>query len=313
MWKEGANLHLRIVKCAISMITPEQAFLQVVESGSFKKAALHLDVEPSSLSRKVAALEARLQVKLLQRSTTRSLPTELGQAYYKGLSKLVTEQSALEEEITGGSSSVRGRLRVSATVDFGERFLIPAILQIQKQAPDLSVELLLGSDVDNLLEKNIDVAFRFGPLADSSLYARQVGEIPRVLVASPDYLARMGTPKKLADLTSHQFVLYSLSQARVDIAFEDGNLFSHQGIHSNVAANSLRAIRPLVAAGSGIHWGPRWLYQQDLDEGGVVELLPEHPVKGFSIFAVYTARDYLPQKTRLFIECVVEQLAALGD
>lgn len=306
--KEGAILHLGIVKSAISMLTPEQAFLHVVESGSFKKAALHLDVEASSLSRKVAALEARLQVKLLQRSTTRSSPTELGAEYYKGLKKLVSEQSALEEEITGGSSSARGRLRVSATVDFGERFLVPAIQQIQAQAPELSIELLLGSDVDNLLEKNLDVAFRFGPLADSSLYARQVGEIPRVLVASPDYLVRKGTPRCVDDLKTHQFVLYSLSQARVDIAFEDGKVFSHQGIHSNVAANSLRAIRPLVVGGAGIHWGPRWLYQDDLASGSVVELLPEHPVRGFSIFAVYTARDYLPQKTRMFIDCVVEQL-----
>ncbi|CZF83218.1 HTH-type transcriptional regulator DmlR [Grimontia celer] len=293
------------------MLTPEQAFLQVVESGSFKKAAVHLNVEASSLSRKVAALEARLQVKLLQRSTTRSLPTDLGKEYYKGLRKLISEQSALEEEITGGSSSVRGKLRVSATVDFGERFLVPAIQHIQTQAPDLSIELLLGSDVENLLEKNLDVAFRFGPLADSSLYARHVGDIPRVLVASPDYLSRFGKPDKIEDLSSHQFVLYSLSQARVDIAFDDGSVFSHQGIHSNVAANSLRAIRPLVIGGAGVHWGPRWLYQDDLMSGSVVELLPDDPVKGFSIFAVYTARDYLPQKTRLFIDCVIEQLSDL--
>ncbi|PKF49429.1 LysR family transcriptional regulator [Enterovibrio nigricans] len=295
------------------MISPEQAFLHVVEAGSFKKAAELLGTDSSSLSRKVAALEARLQVKLLQRSTARSVPTDMGQTYYKGLRKLINEQSALEEEITGGSASVRGRLRVSATVDFGERFLVPAIQQIQMQAPDLSVELLLGSDVDNLLEKNLDVAFRFGPLADSSLYARQVGQISRVLVASPEYLERMGTPETIDDLKFHKFVLYSLSQARVDIAFEDGNLFSHQGIHSNVAANSLRAIHPLVIGGAGIHWGPRWLYQDDLDTGSVVELLPEHPVSGFSIFAVYMARDFLPQKTRLFIDCVIEQLAALKD
>lgn len=293
------------------MLTPEQAFLKVVEAGSFKKAAQLLGIESSSLSRKVAALEARLQVKLLQRSTTRSLPTELGREYYNGLRKLLSEQSALEEEITGGSSSVRGRLRVSATVDFGERFLVPAIEQIQDKAPDLSVELVLGSDVDNLLENNLDVAFRFGPLADSSLYARPMGEIPRVLVASPCYLARMDTPKCIDDLKSHQFVLYSLSQAKVDIAFEDGRLFSHQGIQSNVAANSLRAIRSLVIGGKGIHWGPKWLYQEDLDAGDVVELLPQHPVKGFSIFAVYTARDYLPQKTRMFIDCVLEQMSAL--
>ncbi|KXF82062.1 LysR family transcriptional regulator [Enterovibrio coralii] len=295
------------------MISPEQAFLQVVEAGSFKKAAELLGTEPSSLSRKVAALEARLHVKLLQRSTARSVPTEMGQTYYEGLRKLISEQTALEEEITGGAASVRGRLRVSATVDFGERFLVPAIQQIQTQAPDLSVELLLGSDVDNLLEKNLDVAFRFGPLADSSLYARQVGVIPRVLVASPAYIKQKGMPKHIDDLISHQFVLYSLSQARVDIAFEDGRLFSHQGIHSNVAANSLRAIRPLVKGGAGIHWGPRWLYQDDLRDGSVVELLPALPVMGFSVFAVYTARDYLPQKTRLFIDCVIEQLSALKD
>lgn len=286
----------------------EQAFLQVVEAGSFKKAAEHLNLEPSSLSRKIATLEARLKVKLLYRSTSKTRPTELGQTYYNGLRRIVDEQMALEEEIISGVSTIKGRLRIGSTLDLGEQFIVPVTRDMQKQAPELSIELILGSDLDDLAEKNLDIAIRIGPLPDSNLIAKLLGEIPRVLVASPEYLQTHGIPKTPKDLIHHNCILYSPAQAKSDIEFSDGKRVPYSDLTSNVTVNSLRAIHALVMDGAGIHCGPTWLYQEDLTKGSLIRLLPLHPVTGFRVYAVYASRFFLPEKTTELIKRIANQI-----
>lgn len=289
------------------ILTPEQAFLHVVEAGSFKKAAEHLHIEPSSLSRKIAALEERLSIKLLYRSTSRTQPTEAGQSYYKGLRQIVDEQMALEEIITSGATTMKGRLRISSTVDLGEKFIIPVANAMQKKAPELSFELILGSDLVGLGEEHLDVAIRIGSLPDSSLIARRLGDISRVLVASPKYLKQQGYPQMPDDLADHHFVLYT--QAKSDIEFLNGTRFPHTAINSKFSVNSLQAIHTLVRGDAGINWGPLWLYQDDLNSGKLVRLLPDFPTVGFSIYAVYLARAFLPKKTHLFIQRLSEEIS----
>jgi DNA-binding transcriptional LysR family regulator len=291
------------------ILTPEQAFLNVVEAGSFKKAAEHLHIEPSSLSRKIAALEERLRIKLLYRSTSRTQPTEAGQTYYKGLRQIVDEQMALEETITSGATMMKGRLRISSTVDLGEKFIIPVANAMQKKAPELSFELILGSDLVGLGEEHLDVAIRIGSLPDSSLIAKRLGDISRVLVASPNYLKQQGYPKTPDDLAGHHFVLYTPAQAKSDIEFLNGTRLSHTAISSKFCVNSLQAINTLVRGDAGIHWGPLWLYQDDLNSGKLVRLLPDFPTVGFSIYAVYSARAFLPKKTHLFIQRMSEEIS----
>ncbi|WP_290705745.1 LysR family transcriptional regulator [Amphritea sp.] len=290
------------------MITPEQAFINVVEAGSFKKAAENLDIEPSSISRKVAALEERLNIKLLFRSTSRTEPTEQGRTYYEGLRRIVDEQMLLEEEMTRGATTMKGRLRIGSTVDLGEKFITPVITEMQKQAPEISFELLLGSEFVNLTEMHLDVAIRIGSMPDSSLIAKHLGDIPRVLVASPDYLKSYGVPNTPGDLADHHFVMYTPAQAKSDIEFADGARFPMAAINCKVCVNSLRAIRSLVREDAGIHWGPLWLYQDDLDRGILCEVLPSFPVKHFSVYAVYPRRAFLPQKTQLFIQQLSEKI-----
>jgi DNA-binding transcriptional LysR family regulator len=301
-------MHKLSAVLAISMSALEQAFLQVVEAGSFKKAAEHLNLEPSSLSRKIAALEARLKVKLLYRSTSRTRPTELGQTYYDGLRRIVDDQMALEEEIISGVSSIKGRMRIGSTVDLGEQFIVPVTRDMQKLAPELSIELVLGSDIDDLALKNLDIAVRIGPLRDSNLIAKLLGEIPRVLVASPEYLKTRGIPKTPDDLIHHNCILYSPAQAKGDIEFSDGTRFPYSKLTSNVTINSLRGIHSLVKDGAGIHCGPTWLYMDDLKKGRLVRLLPSHCVTGFSVYAVYASRSFLPKKTSELIKRLSEQI-----
>ncbi|MCB1757711.1 MAG: LysR family transcriptional regulator [Gammaproteobacteria bacterium] len=290
------------------MIDSEHIFLQVVEAGSLKKAAEHLGMEPSSISRKVAALENRLRVKLLRRSTRNTTPTELGQRYYEGLRRIIDDQVALEEEISGGVDQLSGRLRIAAPVDFGARFVVPVVRQMQQQAPELRVELLLASGFENLLEKNLDVAVRIGELPDSNLIGKLLGQVDRVLVASPGYLESNGTPQTIEDLKRHNFILYSSVQARSDIEFADGGRYPHAQISSNITVNSVSAVRYLVLQDAGIHLGPRWAFEKELQSGQVIQLLSDRPLKSFPAHAIYLARSYLPLKIKVFTQLVSERL-----
>lgn len=291
------------------MNSAEQLFIQVVETGSFKKVAAQRNLDASSVSRKVASLEDRLQVKLLRRSTRRTATTELGQRYYERLRRLLDEQQALEEEITGGVHQLAGTLRIAAPVDFGTRFVVPVVQALQKSAPALAVELLLGSPFENLLESNLDVAVRVGELPDSGLIAKKLGDNGRVLVASPKYTDQHGLPATTDELAAHNFVLYSASQGRSDIEFADGGRYPHSQIISNITVNSVTAIRQLVLDGVGIHLGPEWVFADDLAAGRLIRLLPDRPLRSFPINAVYPARAYLPFKVKEFNRLLMKHLA----
>lgn len=295
-------------------MTEEELYTRVVEAGSFKRAAERVGVEPSSVSRKIAALEARLGVKLLHRSTRHTRPTELGQRYYEGLHNLLAEQAALEEEISTDASSITGTLRISAPVDFGAEFIVASVRELQQSAPDLSVELLLGSTFVNLVEEGIDVAVRIGDLPDSRLVASKIGDVPRVLVAGAGYLALHGSPTSIDELANHQFVLYTPAQGRSDIVFADGNVFPHTKVKSRITVNSVNAIRELVRDNVGIHWGPQWMFRSLLESGDIVQILPEHGLKSFPVHALVQSRSYTPRKVRAFVDLlkrrVVKDLAS---
>ncbi len=290
------------------MLSKERIFLQVVESGSFKQAASLLGMEASSVSRKVASLEQRLGVKLLHRSTRQSTLTDLGHRYYIKLRRIVDEQTALEEDIRGGVSRLQGKLRITAPVDFGVQFVVPVVRTMQQEAPDLSVELLLGSHFANIVEQQIDVAVRIGELADSALYAKRLGDNPRVLVASPSYLAQYGTPNQLDELSHHHFVFYTPRQRHSAIAFADGYRHHVNSTQSYLVVNSAAASHQLVLEGAGIHLGPLWLFRDDIVKGRVQQLFTERPLQSFPIHAVYPDRDYLPLGVKRFMQMMSDTL-----
>ena len=293
------------------MIDPEQAFINVMEAGSFKKAAEQLNMSASSLSRKVATLEKRLKAKLLFRSTSNSQPTEVGQTYYNGIRKIRDDRLALEEEIFSGVNAIKGKLRIGSTPDLAEKFIVPVILDMQRSAPELNVELILNSELTNLVENNLDVAVRIGPMPDSSLIAKLLGKISRILVASPHYLDRHGAPKHIDELINHNFILYSPGQAKKDIEFVDGSIFSHSNIKSNICVNSLHSIYKLVKKGAGINSGPKWRFNEELKKGTLVEVLPEHTLKGFPVHAVYASRSFLPKKTDDLIKRITKEISSI--
>lgn len=288
------------------MESPEQIYLRVVEAGSLKVAAEQLGTDPSSISRKVAMLEARLGVKLLQRSTRRSSPTEAGQIYYEGMRRLQDEQAALEAMVAGEADTPKGLLRVTAPLDFGARFVAPVLKDMLQAFPSLNVELVLGSVFEDITAQNIDVAIRIGQLPDSSLICRRLGEIPRVLVASRAYLAQFGTPTTPKSLMDHSFVFYSHRQKQRPIAFLGPNGSESIIVSGHFTVNSVTAVKALVEEGMGMHVGPVWAFKESLRSGDLVSVLPEYKLAAFPLHALYTSTAFVPAKVRSFIDAMIK-------
>ncbi len=286
--------------------TIETLFLRVVEAGSLKAAAEQTGADPSAVSRKLAALEARLGVKLLNRSTRRSTPTEAGQRYYEGLRRVVDAKAALEADISGLVDTPTGRLTLAAPVDFGARFVAPVIGALQERYRDLSVDLRLGSGFDDLAEQGIDVAVRIGRLPDSSLIARRLGAVPRVIVGSADYLSAHGTPASPSDLAAHDFVFYRPGQRELDIKAGAQTVT----VKGRVSANSITAVRALVAGGRGLHLGPVWAFEAGLADGSLKAVLSDHALDAFPLHAVYAPSAFVPAKIRAFIDAMAASVKA---
>ncbi len=285
----------------------ERLFLRVVEAGSLKAAAEQIHADPSTVSRRIAGLEERLGVKLLQRSTRRSTPTDAGARYLAGLRQLVDQQDALEADISDTSDTPRGRLRVTAPLDFGDRFVVPVAEALQRSAPALEIDLVLGSSFLDLGAQGIDVAIRIGRMPDSSLISRKLGEVPRVLVGAPAYLDRRGRPESPEALADHDFVLYRRRTHDRPIEFvgPDGEAIAIP-IKGRIAVNSITSICALVAAGHGLCFGALWSFEDALAAGEVESLLPDYLPQAYPLHALYAPSAYVPAKIRAFIDGMAE-------
>ena len=252
-------------------------------------------------------------VKLLERSTKRSTPTEAGQDYYDGLRRIVDEQTALEAHITGLIDKPTGRLSVTAPVDFGAKFVAPVLAALQDEAPDLTIDLRLGSAFSDLIGQGLDVAIRIGQLQDSSLIAKRLGVVPRVLVAAPSYLGGRDPIHTAKDLEQHDFIHYRPGDRQVDIALEKDGETETVTAHGHFSANSVSAIRALVVAGRGIHKGPVWAFEDELRDGTVVPVLPDYAIAAYPVHALYAPSAFVPAKIRRFIDLAAETFKASGS
>lgn len=287
-----------------------ELFLRVVETGSLKAAAAEAKADPSSVTRRIAKLEERLGAKLLIRSTRRSRPTEAGQAFYDGVRRLVAEQAALEAEIAGLADMPRGLLRVTAPVDFGARFVTPVVGRLLSEHPDLSVELILGSEFADLREGNVDVAVRIGTLSDSALIARRFGEVPRAIVVAPAYLERHGQPERPEDLARHRFIFYRpVPEMTLRLTRGEERVSVAVGL-SRVAVNSMAAVRELIFSGQGMALSPLWACEDALADGRVVRVLEDWQSPAFPLHGVFLPGPFRPAKLRVFLDAMAAQARA---
>ncbi|MEM1077816.1 MAG: LysR family transcriptional regulator [Pseudomonadota bacterium] len=279
------------------------AFLKTVELGSIRAAARALGQDPTGISRRITQLETRLGAKLVDRSGSATRATAQGQLYFDRLKGILDQLDALEAEIGGETLHPSGLLRVTAAIDFGQEFLAPWLVAFRDVHPDVEFDLVLASGFVDLNQNNIDVAVRAGRLPDSNLMARKLADVPRVTVASPDYVARRGMPRKPEDLGEHDFVFFSPANRAqpLELTAPDGSVVRVPR-RRGVAINAVRSVVTAVQAGQGVHTGPRWAFARQLATGAVVELLPEYQVAGLPLYAVRQASVVVPARISHFIE-----------
>lgn len=284
------------------------AFTRVVELESFTKAALSLNLPKTTVSAQVLALEKRLRVKLLHRTTRRISVTTDGAAYYERAIRLLNELEETEAALNQATATAKGRLRVDVPTPLGRLVIIPALPDFLKKYPEIQLEIGCDDRPIDLLEEGVDCVIRIGNLLDSSLVARRVGTMQFLLVASPDYLKIYGTPQTPDDLQRHQAVHFFSSKTgkvRNFILQQDGVEQEIPTIRK-LAINNGDAIVAAALAGIGICQLPTFMVQGYLNDGKLEKVLDDYGVGSLPINALYPQNRHLSSKVRAFIEWVAE-------
>jgi DNA-binding transcriptional LysR family regulator len=285
-----------------------EVFLRAVDGGSFAAAAKSLRVTPSAVSRSVARLEARLGVRLLQR-TTRSLTlTPEGEAYRVRAQAILSEIDDLERSFLAAKAEPRGRLRVNASVPFGLHCLLPLLPEFLERHPQITVDLAMTDALVDLVDERTDVAVRHGPLRDSALRARSLGSSRWLVAASPAYLARRGTPRTPDDLEGHNCLNFNFRRSLEGWSFRVAGGARRQAVHGNFYGNSGESLRVMAVNGAGIVRLAQFLIGADIAAGRLVPLLADHnPGDREEIHALYLGHDKPAARVRAFVDFLVER------
>lgn len=277
-------------------------FDRVVREGSLSAAARALHVTPSAISRSIARTEQRLGTRLLLRTTRAIALTAEGEAYLRAARRILADLAEVEEAIAD-QGVPQGRLRVSAALGHGRKTIVPLVAAFSARYPNIVVDLALGDEVVDILAGQADVAIRFGQLADSPLTARYLGVTGQVVVASPQYLARHGTPHTPEDLLQHNCLRFNFRRAEPDWPFvRDGQTFSLK-ISGNIQCNSGEALAQLAREGAGIARIGAFSVADDLRSGVLVPLLEAwNPGDQEPIHAVFVGGAAMPARVRVFVD-----------
>lgn len=287
-----------------------QALVEVVQAGSFVKAADALGLSKAAVSRHIAELEGRLGARLLQRSTRRLALTEAGQVFHARCRELLAGVAEAEDEISRHSGNASGLLRISAPVTFGVRHLAPLWGLFLARHPRVSLEVTLADRAVDLIEEGYDLALRIGSLADSSLVSRRLAGTRMMLCASPAYLAARGAPQHPADLAQHAVLAYTYWSTGDEWHFDGPAGPVSVRTRPCLSTNSGDTCRAAALAHQGIILQPSFLVGDDIAAGTLVELLPQYRAAELGIHAVYPTRKHLPAKTRTLIDFLTEHFAA---
>ena len=285
-----------------------EVFVRVVEAGSFSAAARELRMTPSAVSKLIARLEARLGARLVSRSTRKLQLTPEGTAFYDSGLRILADMAAAEQEAAAGAAP-RGRLRVNSYVPFGVHRLIPLMPRFLERYPEISVELVLTDSVIDLMAERADVAIRAGPLGESRLVARKLGQSAVVVVAAPSYLETHGVPWIPADLDHHNRMGFGFVRHVDGWPFLDAE---GRAIMVPITGNTLvsdgEAMRLMALAGAGIARLARWHVAADIAAGRLVSLLDDfNPGDEEATHAVYVGQGrHLPARVRAFLDFLAE-------
>jgi DNA-binding transcriptional LysR family regulator len=281
-------------------------FARVVATGSLSAAARELNLSPAMISRRLAALESRLGVRLINR-TTRSLHlTDEGASYYESCARLLSEVEAAEAAVSAGGQKAQGALRVALPAAFGNQYVAPLVPQFAVRYPAVQLSLSLSDRAVNVVDEGFDLAIRIGQLTELSLSARKLAPNRRVICASPDYLRRHGTPRSPGELAQHNCLLAGDFTSTWEYRSPEGKAGSVR-LTGRYVCDNWEVLREWALAGLGIALKSTWDVRRHLENGSLVSLFPGYTFDtDVAIYAVYPHRRHVPAKTRAFIEFLAD-------
>jgi len=290
-----------------------ETFVEVMRRGSFAAVARDRGTDPSSISRQIAGLEDELGVRLFQRNTRRLAPTEAGTIYFNRIEPLLERMAEARERATDVTDQPKGLLRVTASVSFGQRCIVPLLPEFARLYPTLSVELALTDSMLDVVAERIDVAIRLGALEDESLVAHRLLRTRYFVCASPAYLAQHDPIRKPQDIRGHDCLLFSLPTFRSRWTFrgKKGEL-TEVPVQGRILISSGLALNECVLAGMGLALLPHWVIGKDLLSGNLVDVFPDLEVTptNFNTAAwfVYPSANRLSKKVRLFVDHMKKEI-----
>ncbi len=278
-----------------------EAFVNSATRGSLSAAAQIEGITPAVIGRRLDALEARLGVKLLLRTTRKLSLTFEGQAFLEDCQRVLNDLANAEAAVSLGGIRASGHLKVSAPAGFGRRHVAPQVASFMRDNPEVTVALDLTDRLVDLLNEGIDCAVRIGAMTDSRLVSSKLGEMRRVVVASPDYLERHGVPRAPSDLAAHNCLSLGQQRGWMLRAVTGGEVTSFKA-GGNFACNDGAVLHEWALAGKGLAWRSMWEVGGDLLAGRLVSVLDEYAAPPMGIYAVFAQRRHLPLRVRLFLD-----------
>ncbi len=286
----------------MSRLTQIEAFLAAVDRGSFTKAALEKEVTPAMIGRRIDALERRLGVKLLHRSTRHLSLTEEGVLYSERCRRLIAELDQAEEAIAESRHVVSGHLLVSAPASFGRMHVAAHALSFLERHPQVEVSFNLSDQVVDMARDRYDVCIRMGGVVDPNCVAIRLARNRRVVCGSPDYLARRGTPACIEDLAFHNCLTFNRHGGlRRHWQFNVKGSVVSVSVKGDLDCNDGDVLHYWTLRGRGLQWRSRWEVQDQLDSGELVTVLDSFELADYDILAVYPRNQFVPAKVRMFI------------
>ncbi|WP_422775946.1 LysR substrate-binding domain-containing protein [Pseudomonas mediterranea] len=290
-----------------------QAFVRVVEAGSFTKAAETLHMSKTTVTQLVQQLEARLRVKLLNRTTRKVNVTAQGAVYYQRVLRLLADMDDAETSLSDAQALPRGRLRVDVPSPLAALILMPALPAFHERYPDIQIDMGVSDRIVDIIDENVDCVVRGGELTDQSLIARRIGDLELGVFAAPSYLARVGTPAHPRDLEDslHRIVgfLWARTGKAVPYAMHNANEHLHINGRYALAVDDGNAYLAAGLAGLGVLWLPRYMSRPHEANGELVPLFETWRIDPMPLYLAYPPNRHISARLRVFIEWMVELMA----
>ncbi len=290
-----------------------EVFIAVNDAGSFAKAGRRLRMSPPAVTRAVSALEDRLGARLFQRTTRRLAITDVGARFLESARRILDDLGQAEREALGATATARGHLTITASVALGRSLLAPVARQFLAEYPEITLSVLLLDRVTNLIEEGLDAGIRVGDLPDSTMVARKLGSVRRILVASPGYIEKNGTPAVPSDLSQHTMIAFTGLMPNREWRFLDGRSGKAVSFLPRLEINDADSAMITAEAGEGITMALSYMVAERIRQGSLVQVLTDVTPPAVPVHLVYPQSRFLAPKLRAFTDFVAPRLKRALD